>query len=347
MAALATADGGSSCGKGLIMPIAAVPSYLGKDFKDASPGLRFGMFLPFWTDHSDQEKYVRDRARKGSTEAGSYRALLEQGVDTAIGQLADEKNFPKLWRKTSTFGSDAWKKIRTLTESDVQRMKALAQRQELLAQTCRDILRFDGVSIAPFTTGLGNEHPLENGFAFLNPYGLPYLPGSGIKGVLRQSARELSSGQWGDAQGWSRAQTYFLEAEKDQIALSSIDALFGLESSDGNTLHVRGALSFWDAVPQISGHELLVEIMTPHQSHYYQQKNDSKSGDIVSPHDSGQPNPITFFLKLIFHLEVSTHGTIPYRSLGAKAKPLKRMLQSRSRQIFPVIILSQVWSNTL
>ena len=30
------------------MAIAAVPSYLGKDFSKASPGLRFGMYLPLW-----------------------------------------------------------------------------------------------------------------------------------------------------------------------------------------------------------------------------------------------------------------------------------------------------------
>jgi len=34
--------------------------------------------------------------------------------------------------------------------------------------------------------------------------------------------------------------------------------------------------------------------MTPHQSHYYQQKIDRKSGESASPHDSGQPNPIHF-----------------------------------------------------
>jgi CRISPR-associated protein Cmr6 len=276
------------------MPVAAVPSYLGKDFKEASPALRFGMFLPFWTDRQDQEAHIRDRASKRSPEAGRYQTLLEQGVDTAINRLANEKNFPQLWCKTSTFGQDAWKKIRALTEPDIQRMKALAQRQELLAQTCRDILRFDGISIAPFTTGLGNEHPLENGFAFLSPYGLPYLPGSGIKGVLRQSARELASGHWGDTQGWSEEQVFFLDAGKERIGLSLIDVLFGLESQDGGTLHVRGALSFWDVIPQIPGNELLVEIMTPHQSHYYQQKRDGKAGDSMSPHDSGQPIPITF-----------------------------------------------------
>jgi CRISPR-associated protein Cmr6 len=30
------------------MAIAAVPSYLGKDFSHASPALRFGMYLPLW-----------------------------------------------------------------------------------------------------------------------------------------------------------------------------------------------------------------------------------------------------------------------------------------------------------
>lgn len=52
--------------------------------------------------------------------------------------------------------------------------------------------RFEAVSTAPFVTGVGMEHPVENGFAFLSPYGLPYLAGSGVKGVLRKAAEELA-----------------------------------------------------------------------------------------------------------------------------------------------------------
>ncbi|HWO99019.1 MAG TPA: RAMP superfamily CRISPR-associated protein [Methylococcus sp.] len=79
-------------------------------------------------------------------------------------------------------------------------MKALADRQTALAATvpAEALLKLEATGVAPFTTGLGNEHPLENGFAFLNPYGLPYLPGSGVKGILRQAARELASGTWGE-----------------------------------------------------------------------------------------------------------------------------------------------------
>lgn len=162
---------------------------------------------------------------------------------------------------------------------------------------------FDAVAVSPFTTGLGNEHPLENGFAFLNPYGLPYLPGSGVKGVLRQAARELAAGEWGDTRGWSNDHKYsltetngqgrrpILDKNKQSVMLSMLDVLFGLESSDGDSVHVRGALSFWDVIPQIPGDSLMVEIMTPHQSHYYQQ-NPAAGSD--TPHDSGQPNPICF-----------------------------------------------------
>ncbi len=46
--------------------------------------------------------------------------------------------------------------------------------------------------IAPLVTGTGNPHSVENGFAFLAPYGVPYIAGSGVKGVLRRAAEELA-----------------------------------------------------------------------------------------------------------------------------------------------------------
>lgn len=165
-------------------------------------------------------------------------------------------------------------------------MQAILQRQKALAERTANTLTLEAIATAPFTTGLGNEHPLENGFAFLNPYGLPYLPGSGIKGVLRQAARELASGVWGDTHGWSEEKDHELKVGKNTIQLSVLDVLFGKESTDGDKEHVRGVLSFWDALPQIQGDTMTVDIMTPHQSHYYQGNQ--------NPHDSGSPNPIAF-----------------------------------------------------
>lgn len=256
------------------MPIAAVPAYLSQDFSSASPGLRFGMYLPLWGVNR------RTRELLWST----------SDIDYAVrGQQREEREI-KVENKTS-----ALQQACKLTATDKATMRALAQRQAHTAQAVANIFTLDAIAIAPFTTGLGNEHPLENGFAFLNPYGLPYLPGSGIKGVLRQAARELAGGDWGDTHGWSTDRLSPQQRKSTvDIDLSVIDALFGLESANGDSDHVRGALSFWDAIPQIPSDSLAVDVMTPHQSHYYQQRKDRKSGDSTSPHDSGAPNPISF-----------------------------------------------------
>ena len=240
------------------MPIAAVPNYLrnafNNNFKTASPALRFNMFLALWGDD---------------------------------------------WKKVDREKVEVTKKAATLNDSDIAAMRAIAQRQQYLAASpafSAHMLTLCATATAPFTTGLGNEHPLENGFAFLTPYGLPYLAGSGVKGVLRQAARELARGEWGNTHGWSKEEKYPhpKDPENKNIQLSMLDVLFGYEADGGETLHTSGVLDFWDVIPQIKGNALAVEVMTPHQGHYYQQKNDRKAGASTTPHDSGQPNPITF-----------------------------------------------------
>ncbi|RME81390.1 MAG: type III-B CRISPR module RAMP protein Cmr6, partial [Zetaproteobacteria bacterium] len=173
-------------------------------------------------------------------------------------------------------------------------------------------------STAPFVTGLGYEHPLENGFAFLNPYGLPYLPGSSVKGVLRKAAEELVLG--GEAQGFDMLDVWRLfgfdgnaaflnEVERIQNVLADQARLEkwlkkvlpkafkqkGLDDPQAfltslpknnalrRSLFNMGALSFWDVFPQ---GKLTIEIMTPHHANYLQ-----KGG---TPHDSEKPNPIPF-----------------------------------------------------
>jgi len=268
------------------MPIAAVPNYLGVEFKDASPGLRFGMYLKLWGVNRRTQELLW----------GTF------DIDHEVrGQQRQEREV-----KHENKGS-ALRHATVLNHSDKATMRALIERQKAEFGSIDPGVHgacFNVIAVAPFTTGLGNEHPLENGFAFLNPYGLPYLPGSGVKGVLRQAARELASGQWGDGKGWSTDKVYQLfegvgdkrrsvidAHTKQPVKLSLLDVLFGLESGDGDKVHVRGALSFWDVIPKINGDSLMVEIMTPHQSHYYQQKPAAGS---VSPHDSGSPNPICF-----------------------------------------------------
>lgn len=151
--------------------------------------------------------------------------------------------------------------------SAVALLKGLHRRQVDLARALGEArcCVIEAETMAPFATGLGLEHPIENGFAFLSPYGLPYLAGSGVKGVLRRAAEELRDD--GDV----------LLAEPDLI-----DMLFGPE--DVAVAH-RGAVTCWDVFPRCEG-GMSVEIMTPHFSHYYQAQD--------TPHEAGKPNPIPF-----------------------------------------------------
>ena len=144
-------------------------------------------------------------------------------------------------------------------------LEGVRKRQQTLADAlpedrCHII---EARSTSPFATGLGLEHPVENGFAFLSPYGLPYLAGSGVKGVLRRAAEELEL--------------------DEQLPGGATLALFGHE--DANDAR-RGALTCWDVFPRPAGDSLVVEIMTPHFTHYLQNKG--------TPHDAGKPNPIPF-----------------------------------------------------
>lgn len=290
------------------MSIAAVPQYLGTNFKEASIGLKFGLYLKIWTNEEDQRNILRERAKRKSPEAERIRNLISRfGEEGAIEQLNKENSriIPLLWSKKAPLLEKDWNEIKSLSPEDCRLIKSLITRQKALAslKANNELLKISAICISPFTTGLGNEHPLENGFAFLWPYGLPYLAGSGVKGVLRKAAEELASRQWGDSRGWSTEKAYSITVGKENIELSMLDVLFGLESGDGGKEHVRGVLSFWDVIPDmpdIGGQKaLMLEIMTPHQSHYYmQQDKDYKQQDseigCIPPHESGKPNPIIY-----------------------------------------------------
>lgn len=96
------------------------------------------------------------------------------------------------WSPENQGKKDAIKDCTRISSPVLDLLDGLRTRQQTLFASYPEGLRLAAVSTAPFATGLGNEHPVENGFAFLTPYGLPYLAGSGVKGVLRRAAEELA-----------------------------------------------------------------------------------------------------------------------------------------------------------
>src|SRR5690606_42127536 len=67
---------------------------------------------------------------------------------------------------TTLFRSEPYKRAGKLNNGDKQIMAALFARQQASFQTnvgADSSVRFDAITTSPFTTGLGNDHPLENG----------------------------------------------------------------------------------------------------------------------------------------------------------------------------------------
>lgn len=208
------------------------------------------------------------------------------------------------WLMDDRAKNTALEKVLPYSSAAQDQTQALIARQDTLmakvdAQTK---LSIRAKSLAPFMTGTGMEHPLENGFAFIQPYGLPYLAGSSVKGVLRHTARLLAQDAFGEGSFGFNAGT--------------IERLFGSESTDSGAVSsddfMRGALTFWDVIvsPKVSTvggkppQSMSVDILTPHQSHYLQ-GNDT-------PHDSGQPIPVPFLCVAAgadfnFHITANPH----------------------------------------
>ena len=117
---------------------------------------------------------------------------------------------------------------------------------------------------APFVTGMGLAHPVENGFLWHHTLGVPYLPGSSVKGLVR---------------AWAE---YWEGADK-----GTINSLFGKETTKEVEGYV-GSLIFFDAFPT-EGVKLIAEVMTPHDGGWRQGDNNE-----TAPSDWHSPVPIPF-----------------------------------------------------
>lgn len=72
-------------------------------------------------------------------------------------------------------------------------------------------------------TGLGRQHPLENGFTWHPTLGVPYIPGSSLKGLLRAWDREENA-EWHEG---SRRNA-FVETEITKERFGTQDRVGGL-----------------------------------------------------------------------------------------------------------------------
>lgn len=124
---------------------------------------------------------------------------------------------------------------------------------------------------APFVTGMGNPHPLENGFTWHPTLGMPYLPGSSVKGLVRAAIETAYEGDDRPA----LLQRWFGTAKKDDVA------------------EVSGCFIFLDALPTAPC-KLVSEVMTPHMGKWYEKGGTRPLHKEVQPGDWHSPVPVGY-----------------------------------------------------
>ena len=204
------------------IPRRAVPGYLSdilgdqhtrqtyERWKDIPPGHRFLLYFHGLADKISCEYQEEDRKLK---------EMLNKAKDDADWGTFKSNN-PKIletWVPLKDGKRQALTACTGMGRTAKELLKALSSRGEVLTRSvdwgCKAIL------ISPLATGLGNPHPVENGFAFLSPYGVPYIAGSGVKGVFRRAAEELALfHQSGNEHKWTLAHVW---------------AIFGFDENSG------------------------------------------------------------------------------------------------------------------
>jgi CRISPR-associated protein Cmr6 len=124
-----------------------------------NPGLVFDRFLKIWERDGGERVPLRKGRQVVLAEFCAAYAALAEGGRGLLGALH--------------------RRFATLDTVDERRTDGWACRSATFTTRWRVV------------TGVGAEHPLENGFTFDRSIGVPYFPGSGVKGLCRAAAVDL------------------------------------------------------------------------------------------------------------------------------------------------------------
>jgi CRISPR-associated protein Cmr6 len=159
---------------------------------------------------------------------------------------------------------------------------------------------------AALAVGLGAISPIDIGFTLHHTYGVPYLPGSALKGLARRAADHYD----------------LTPADKDTL----LDILFGDDAATGS--QSAGYVTFWDGwVDPACQNPLQPDVITVHHPQYYSSANayllalDAKrpAPPVTAPTDFDDPNPVAFLSvgkNVTFHIALTCGSEPPDAALA-------------------------------
>lgn len=152
---------------------------------------------------------------------------------------------------------------------------------------------------SPLLTGIGESHPNEVSMVFDHNLGIPYIPASGVKGIVR-FAHTVSLIPEAISMGKVDEKGRFDDEDEWTFVLN----MFGAQKKKGDVI-------FLDAYPK-DVPQLHIDIMNPHYGPYY--------SDGLSPADHHNPTPIKF-------LTVAPETTFIFRAVAKKENALAQKVE--------------------
>lgn len=166
--------------------------------------------------------------------------------------------------------------------------------------------------------GLGGDNVLETGLTLHHTYGVPFIPGSALKGL----AAHYCDAVWGQRHAPDSAKLPDDNHKFRRLRRGEVCAKNGVHTQTGTfheilfgTTEDSGHIIFHDAwidPASLTGEPnsgIVLDVMTPHHGDYYSDKTyegGPNRGELIPPTDFDDPNPVTFLsVAGKFHLAVS------------------------------------------
>ena len=204
---------------------------------------------------------IRNKLNSPQCNFGLYSPRMVSWVMNKKGELkSDEDYMQKLYNKSK----QTYPSLNKLLDT-----KRAQQNNYLEKLKGVQILSITAKLSSPFITGLGSGHPTETGMILDRNLGIPYIPASSVKGVLRLACAINIAKKNGNNE---------VDLENETLV-----KYFGSES---DSKPGRGQLVILDVYPKTIS-ELKIDIMNPHNQNYYSGKN-------KQPVETESPNPIKF-----------------------------------------------------
>ena len=223
--------------------------------------------------------------------AASHPDKMHQHANVGLWFTRFYNAFDADW-KVGDEGKRVWIQKIQGSKGTLEALKQSAQRLDALGKALgAEVVNFK--TDWNFATGMGINHPVENGFTWHHTLGVPYLPASGVKGMLR---------------GWVEA---WMAHDSEDSKKRCIHQWFGANAAEGELSEGAGNLIFFDALP-IGVVNLSCDVMTPHMGDWY-----AKGGEIKSDADYAKKAPADW------------HSPVPVPFLVVKLAEFKFMIAPR------------------